>query len=40
MTGREMLGWVFVEPEAIRSDEDLGWFVSECLAFARSLPPK
>lgn len=40
MRGREMDGWVRVEPDALESDEALRRWVSLGVAYARSLPPK
>jgi len=39
-SGKPMKGWIYVMPEAIRSDEDLGIWVQRGIEFARSLPPK
>src|SRR3970040_964584 len=39
-TGRPMKGFVYVGPEASRSDEDLREWVSRGVRFALSLPPK
>jgi hypothetical protein len=39
-TGRPMKGYVFVEPEGFASDSDLEHWVSTCLRFVASLPPK
>lgn len=40
MRGREMDGWLRVDPEAVRSDEDLRGWVSRGVTYARSLPAK
>ena len=40
MTGRPMKGWILVAPEALGSERELADWVSEGVAFARSLPPK
>lgn len=40
MRGREMGGWLRVDPEAAADDADLGRWVGIGLAYARSLPPK
>jgi hypothetical protein len=39
-TGRPMKGFVFVDPKGFETDEDLDSWVSLCLGFVRSLPPK
>jgi hypothetical protein len=39
-TGREMRGWVFVDPPGVAADEDLDHWLERSLAFATSLPPK
>ncbi len=39
-TGRPMKGFVYVGPEALRSDEDLRAWVARGVRFALSLPPK
>jgi hypothetical protein len=39
-TGRSMRGLVFVAPEGIAEDDDLGRWVARGVAFARSLPAK
>jgi len=39
-TGRAMRGWVYVEPKAIASDDDLASWVARGISFARSLPAK
>lgn len=40
MRGREMRGWLEVEPAALRSEAELGQWVSRCVGYARSLPAK
>ena len=40
MRGREMDGWLRVDPPAIRSDEDLRAWIAHGVRYARSLPPK
>ena len=40
MTGRPMKGWILVAPDALGSERELADWVSEGVAFARSLPPK
>ncbi len=40
MRGRQMAGWLRVEPEAVDTDVDLRRWVSHGVAYARSLPPK
>ncbi|HEY5248748.1 MAG TPA: TfoX/Sxy family protein [Dermatophilaceae bacterium] len=40
MRGREMDGWLRVDVEALRTDEELGHWVSFALTYARSLPRK
>jgi TfoX/Sxy family transcriptional regulator of competence genes len=40
MTGRPMKGWIVVAPEALDGEHELADWVSEGVAFARSLPPK
>lgn len=39
-TGREMRGWVFVDPPGLAEDEDLETWVERCLGFVETLPPK
>jgi len=38
--GRRMPGWVFVAPEALASEDDVGAWVDRALAFVATLPPK
>jgi TfoX/Sxy family transcriptional regulator of competence genes len=40
MRGREMDGWLRIDPEAITSDEDLRAWVDRSVTYARSLPAK
>ncbi len=40
MTGRAMKGWVFVNPEGIKSDDDLRAWLQRGADFALTLPPK
>ena len=40
MRGREMTGWLRVEPEGVRTKRDLARWVALSVAYARSLPPK
>ena len=40
MRGREMGGWLRVDPAGLGSDADLGRWADLGLAYARSLPPK
>jgi hypothetical protein len=40
MRGRDMDGWLRIEPAAIQTDEALRSWVAHGVAYARSLPPK
>ncbi len=40
MRGREMDGWLRVDPEAVGTRKDLATWVARGVAYARSLPPK
>jgi len=40
MTGRPMKGWVLVGPDALSGEREFADWVSQGVAFARSLPPK
>jgi hypothetical protein len=40
MRGREMNGWLRVDPPALRAEADLERWVQLGVAYARSLPPK
>ena len=39
-TYEPMKGFVFVAPEGVESDRDLGAWVKQCATFVRTLPPK
>jgi len=40
MRGKEMDGWLRVEPEGVEDDEDLARWAEIGVRYARSLPPK
>ena len=40
MRGREMQGWLRVDPEGVRTKRQLTPWVKRGVAYARSLPPK
>ena len=40
MRGREMNGWVRIEPAGLAADEDLARWVTIGVDYARTLPPK
>lgn len=40
MRGKEMDGWLHVDPEAIETDQDLRRWVGVGVGYAGSLPPK
>jgi hypothetical protein len=40
MRGKEMSGWLRVDPEAIDADADLDRWAAVGVGYARSLPPK
>jgi len=40
MRGREMDGWLRIDPAALGADADLAHWVSVGVSYARSLPPK
>jgi len=40
MRGREMDGWLRIDPAALGADSDLAHWVSFGVSYARSLPPK
>jgi len=40
MRGREMTGWLQVDPAAVADDDALRTWVDRGVAYARSLPPK
>ncbi len=39
-TKRPMKGYVYVEPDGLRSDEELREWVGRCVGFVRTLPKK
>lgn len=39
-TGKPLKGFVYVEPEALTSDNNLHQWIEQCEKFVRSLPPK
>lgn len=39
-TGKPLRGYVYVDPEGIRSAEDLRAWIARCVAFVTTLPPK
>lgn len=39
-TGRPLKGMVYVDPQGVAADDELGNWVERSLAFVRSLPPK
>ncbi len=39
-TGREMRGWVYVDPAGLTEDEALEAWLERCLSFVGTLPPK
>ncbi|EAR07425.1 TfoX/Sxy family protein [Reinekea blandensis] len=39
-TGRAMRGMVMIDQDAIAEDDQLNYWLSHCLDFCRSLPPK
>ena len=39
-TGKPMQGYVYVEPRGFHADADLERWVSACIGFVESLPPK
>lgn len=39
-TGKPLTGFVYVEPEAINTDNGLHKWIHQCEAFVSSLPPK
>jgi hypothetical protein len=39
-TGKPMKGYVFVAPEGFESDYGLEYWLTRCLEFVESLPPK
>jgi hypothetical protein len=40
MRGREMDGWLYVDPDGLRTKRQLEPWVRRGVAYARSLPPK
>src|ERR1700742_3349314 len=40
MRGREMNGWLRVEPDGVKTTRDLARWVAVSVDYARSLPPK
>lgn len=40
LTGREMRGWIMVEPAGFEDEDDLRRLIDQAATFARSLPPK
>ena len=40
MRGRPLVGWLRVEPDAVRTKRDLSAWVKRSLSFVRGLPPK
>jgi hypothetical protein len=40
MRGREMDGWLRIDPPAVEADADLRRWIAHGVAYARSLPPK
>ncbi len=40
MRGRELAGWLHVEPAAVAEDAALRQWVAEGLGYVRGLPPK
>jgi hypothetical protein len=40
MRGREMDGWLRVDPSAVRTDRQLAKWVAHGVGYAKSLPPK
>lgn len=40
MRGRELNGWLTVTPTSVADDADLRRWVTRCVEFARTLPPK
>jgi hypothetical protein len=39
-TGKPMQGYVFVDPQGITTEEQLGFWLQLCKAFVATLPPK
>jgi hypothetical protein len=40
MRGREMDGWLRIDPEGVRTKRELARWVALSVSYARSLPPK
>jgi TfoX/Sxy family transcriptional regulator of competence genes len=40
MSGRAMRGWILVSPEGLATEQDLGRWIDQGVAFAEGLPPK
>lgn len=40
MRGREVDGWLRVEPEALKTEDNLRRWISHGITYARTLPPK
>jgi TfoX/Sxy family transcriptional regulator of competence genes len=40
MTGKPMTGWIVVEPQGYREDEDLASWIDHGINYAQTLPPK
>jgi hypothetical protein len=40
MRGREMRGWLRVDADDVKTDEELGLWVERGVSYARSLPAK
>jgi hypothetical protein len=40
MRGKEMVGWVQVDPPGYEADSDLQWWMAKGIEFAATLPPK
>ena len=39
-TGKPMKGMIYIKPDGLKSDEDLNEWLTVCLNFVESLPPK
>ncbi len=39
-TGRPLQGYVYIDPQGIASDEDLGFWLQRCQQFVATLPAK
>ncbi len=39
-TGKPMKGMIYVEPEGLKSEKELEFWVNKCLEFISTLPPK